>query len=511
MAELTEVQRKLLAEIAEGPAAVHPFQVAHEDHLDDISTLATFGLIIAARGQYHLSLKGLLKSDSPKSSRLLDLMRKVYEAVRQWYKDHRDKQWTTILMAQQLGIEHKDACEAWGLLDSGGFALFGSSGGDEQQGINFTMGDAILRIKTFDKFIEMVQGPPSTPPKNQFVTPPVEPAVPEKPKWSGKKSLGEGGQARTFLVRDRSGNTFVMKELKNLERKDRFVREVQSIKGLQHPNIIRVVDEDLATERPYFIMEFCGQGDIGKHAHIFKANPDHALNVFRQVCEAIAYAHAQNPPVIHRDIKPGNILVRSAAWDIAVSDFGLCFIEDEPRLTETSEAVGARHYMCPELEGGRARQVTPACDVYSLGKLLYWLLSGGIDLPRERHREQDYDLCKTRGDAAYEHFNRLLDRALEPKAGSRVANVGELLLRFEESARLFCHRFNVVEGQSPQRCLYCGIGFYRTVARKAIDVRNFGLQPTGNTDWTIMVCENCGNVQMCRRDLRVTKRQVERP
>jgi serine/threonine protein kinase len=107
-------------------------------------------------------------------------------------------------------------------------------------------------------------------------------------------------------------------------------------------------------------------------------SPIIALELFEQICKGIAYAHSQG--VIHRDIKPDNIFLRTELGPAVVGDFGICFVEqDGTRLTILDEAVGPTMFIAPELEDGRLTNITNKCDTYSSGKLLYWLLSGGTN------------------------------------------------------------------------------------------------------------------------------------
>ena len=125
-------------------------------------------------------------------------------------------------------------------------------------------------------------------------------------------------------------------------------------------------------------------------------------------------AHSQG--VLHRDIKPDNVFLKSATGPPVVGDFGLSiFLETDNRITATQEAVGPRLYMAPELESGRVERVTTAADIYSLGKLLYWLFTGRV-FSREAHREKQWDIKQhwndpfsPNGDSILEHVNFLLD------------------------------------------------------------------------------------------------------
>jgi serine/threonine protein kinase len=108
----------------------------------------------------------------------------------------------------------------------------------------------------------------------------------------------------------------------------------------------------------------------------------------------------------------------------AVGDFGLCFFEETgERFTLLEEAVGPRWYMAPELESGRVGTVLPASDVYSLGKLLYWMLATRI-FARERHRELEYDLSRDPSDFGMRLVYELLDRHCAVARGLGIALQG---------------------------------------------------------------------------------------
>jgi serine/threonine protein kinase len=112
-------------------------------------------------------------------------------------------------------------------------------------------------------------------------------------------------------------------------------------------------------------------GVIGKSADLFA--------VYKAVCAGVAHIHANG--IIHRDLKPENILFIGGTPKVA--DLGLCLIAGLERVTSSLEAVGPRFYMAPELEDGRSLDVTPTADIYSLGKILYFMLSGGRIFSRE--------------------------------------------------------------------------------------------------------------------------------
>jgi serine/threonine protein kinase len=302
------------------------------------------------------------------------------------------------------------------------------------------------------------------------------------------RPLGEGGQSWTYLARRSNGSDqdqYVLKRLKNKERLTRFEREIDALKKLSHPGIIRIEETADLGESPFYVAEYCEKGDLSKSDLSGKPLLDN-LRLFRQVCDALAVVHEAG--IIHRDLKPPNILIRRDD-SIAVGDFGLCLdLSDiEERATLSSEPVGARHYIAPELEGGRAIDPKPSSDVYSLGKLLYYILSGG-SLPRERHTELTYDLRKS--DSApelYFVYDDLFNKTIVPEPHKRYTNARGLLNYVDvviDKIEKGAHVLNLKVGQP---CLYCVVGMYEEHAETAVNVVQ-------------LRCTYCGNVQTFRKN-----------
>ena len=324
-------------------------------------------------------------------------------------------------------------------------------------------------------------------------------------RWQIIRPLVEGGQAHTFLAVDlkASGESqYVLKRLKNLGRIDRFETEVEAVRNLAHPNIVRLLDFDLTADKPYLVTEYCAGGALSAASPFWQDNPSAAFALFLDVCEAVKHAHSQG--VVHRDIKPDNVFLRSGTGPAVLGDFGICYMESGTRVTLTEEAVGPRLFIAPELEDGRADKVTAKADTYSLGKLLYWLLSGGEVFSREKHRESRWDLKRKAensllgwGNIYMEHANRLLDLMItaDPEDRRGVENITILARRAENLIR---KEFNPISRSIPQPCLYCGQGTYRLRVDNSTNVHNFGFQAIGDADWRIFTCNACGHVQAFR-------------
>jgi serine/threonine protein kinase len=215
-------------------------------------------------------------------------------------------------------------------------------------------------------------------------------------RWVLGDSLGSGGQGDVFYATDKSGEiteTVALKRLKNRNRAERFIREIEAIRSVDHQHVIKLIDHSSIgaedKEKPMFIvMPVAAGGDLSKRVLTYKDSLDSTLIVAQQLASALTAAH--NAGVIHRDVKPQNVLFRDGGHHSILTDFGICHIHADERITPIDEAVGPRVFMSPEMEGGRVIEVRPAADVYSLGKLIYYMISGGVMLPREAIHEPQY-------------------------------------------------------------------------------------------------------------------------
>jgi eukaryotic-like serine/threonine-protein kinase len=160
----------------------------------------------------------------------------------------------------------------------------------------------------------------------------------------------------------------------------RFRSERQTLAGLDHPNIVRLLDGGSTREGlPFLVMDFVEGCPIDDYCDQRKLSIDDRLGVFSKVCEAVQYAHRKG--VIHRDLKPGNILV--TAEDLPkLLDFGIAKVLNSDPLsrrtlaTQTGTRCMTPAYASPEQMRGKS--VTEATDIYSLGVVLYELLSGPV-------------------------------------------------------------------------------------------------------------------------------------
>jgi serine/threonine protein kinase len=330
-------------------------------------------------------------------------------------------------------------------------------------------------------------------------------------KWNPVKTLTEGGQAQILLVEDKTdpaGPRAALKAWKNRARIDRFAREVDVTSNLDHPHIIRLIDRNLDIAHPYLVMEYCKRGNF-EEAGVRSLPLVERLRLLAKVAGAVGFAHEKG--IVHRDLKPQNLLVRDNGEPV-VTDFGICFTQDESaRLTVPDEQVGARFYMAPELEGGGpGTSVTAAADVYSLGKVLYWLATGR-HLPREKHREAT-DGWDVSGKPGMPWVYEILDKCLGQDPTERLANGKELSEHLMRAAVLIEKGAHFLDLGVEQECDFCREGRYlfleagETVQQRSDTVRSFGFNAvgsiTGELGLRVLVCDECGHVRLFRPDLR---------
>ena len=157
----------------------------------------------------------------------------------------------------------------------------------------------------------------------------------------------------------------------------RFLREAQTAAQLSHPNIVPIYSVDEVDGLVFFVMALVEGESLGVHLKRERRVPfDFARRVLRDVADALAYAHARS--IVHRDIKPDNILMDRVTGRTLVSDFGIArAAEGDSRLTVTGIAVGTPAYMSPEQAIGE-REIDGRSDLYSLGVVGYQMLTGEL-------------------------------------------------------------------------------------------------------------------------------------
>jgi serine/threonine protein kinase len=251
--------------------------------------------------------------------------------------------------------------------------------------------------------------------------------------------LGSGGQSEVFRVVDLRAEhegEFALKRVYNAKRHARFRREIEAVKGFSHPNIIKLVDhsalDDLEenAEQQFLVMPIAKGGHLGQseRLNLYRNSIEGVVTVSKQLASALQVAHAKD--IIHRDVKPENVLFTGIGYEVWLADFGICLIREEPRITQSPEVVGPRAFMAPELESGGPLEASSAADIYSLGKLIYFMVTGGTILPRERLHEAHYSQVFTKGERY--HFLELLLGRMICRIDQRIKSANEIISELEK-------------------------------------------------------------------------------
>ncbi len=187
--------------------------------------------------------------------------------------------------------------------------------------------------------------------------------------------IGDGGMSTVYLGRQISLQRKVaIKILKKLVTDDkslaeRFVDEAKTVASLDHPHIISIYEaKKLPSGLAYFTMPYLTHGDFGE---IICTNSDHLIELLCQICDGLAHAHKHG--VIHRDLKPDNILFDQFGR-IKIADFGIAISQNAKRQTKETQLLGSAHYMSPEQI--QSRNISYQSDIYSLGCIIYEKLTG---------------------------------------------------------------------------------------------------------------------------------------
>jgi formylglycine-generating enzyme required for sulfatase activity len=207
-------------------------------------------------------------------------------------------------------------------------------------------------------------------------------AYPDVPGYEILGVLGHGGMGVVYRARQLKANRVVaLKMIRAVEHASpaerlRFQIETEAVARLQHPHIVQLYEAGEVRGQPFFSLEFCDGGKLTEQLEKQRPSPREAAELIETLARAMHYAHLRG--VVHRDLKPGNVLLAGAERVAKITDFGLAKrIDAEAHDVSQSGAImGTASYMAPEQAAGKVRDTGPAADVYALGALLYECLAG---------------------------------------------------------------------------------------------------------------------------------------
>jgi serine/threonine-protein kinase len=250
-------------------------------------------------------------------------------------------------------------------------------------------------------------------------------------RYRVERELGDGAMAKVFLARDEELSRLVaVKVLDQSLAADesfraRFSREARVAAGLSHPNIVTVFDVGEAEGQPYIVMEYVEGRTLDDRLRAEGAlPPDEVERIGRQVCAGLEHAHENG--LVHRDLKPGNLIER-VDGTVKIADFGIARAAEETELTEAGTILGTAAYLAPEQADGRP--VTPQTDLFALGLVLHELLSGRRPWEVERLPDLARRLETPPAplpQATPAGLAEAIDRCLEPEPEDRPGSAAEV-------------------------------------------------------------------------------------
>lgn len=255
------------------------------------------------------------------------------------------------------------------------------------------------------------------------------------------KKLGEGGMGEVWQAYEKSSGSvvaikFLKRDLSRVKDVTRFLREIDHLSRISHPNVIRI--RECCTDDLWYSMEYCPDGALADINGIGGRNAKFAATYTLQVAKGLKALHESEPAIFHRDIKPANILI-GADGNLKVADLGLSIAEDETHVTTSNWRTPG--YAPPEQYYDFAG-LDASGDIYSLGAVAYYLLTG-IDQRRPP------DLSPSNVTKA---FAILLARMLAQNKDDRPANLSPVIEVLDAIANpdYITHRLTVLE------CEQCG-------------------------------------------------------
>ncbi len=260
-------------------------------------------------------------------------------------------------------------------------------------------------------------------------------------RYELQEKIGEGGMSLVYKARDKKLNRFIaVKILKhefidNEDIVDKFKKEATAIANLNDPYIVNVLDVGSQEDYNYIVMEYVKGKTLKELIREKGRIPyDLALNFSTQIAKALDCAHKNN--IIHRDIKPQNILVTEEG-SLKVTDFGIAKSTNSSTITNTSNVIGSAHYFSPEQAKGN--YIDSRTDLYSLGVVIYEMVTGRVPFDADspvsvalKHIQEEVVPPKNINSAVPESLNKLILKAMEKEQIKRYQSAKEMIVDLDK-------------------------------------------------------------------------------
>lgn len=364
--------------------------------------------------------------------------------------------------------------------------------------------------------------------------------------WEIVKKIGEGGQGKVYLVRKKSevasenamrtaigrmANNVIFNNAREEEYKDfrrcilemirvedpcnqgalkelhkpedardadlaekRIKGEIEAMSAIEHPNLVKILDVD--PDSQWYVSKYYCNGSLAEENELFRGDVHGSLKAIRPLVEAVAELHKQG--YVHRDIKPHNVFI-GMNNELVLGDFGLIYFTDNQhtRFSSTYENVGSRDWMPPWAMGLRIEDIGPTFDVFSLGKLLWSMISGKPILQLWYFDRPQFNVEELFPKSKHVKFaNPLFSKCIVEEAKDCLPNAEALLDQIDTVLNIIDSGADLIANYVKRHCRVCGIGEYNMIVDgDPTASRNFGIPAAGSRRTKIFTCSNCGHVQ----------------
>src|ERR687895_1474029 len=275
-------------------------------------------------------------------------------------------------------------------------------------------------------------------------------------RYALESKLGSGGMSTVYLARDETLERWVAAKVLHREISDqpdqieRFRREARAVAQVAHPNVVAVIDAGEDLGRPYIVFEYVEGETLKQRIDSAARLPlDEAAAYAIEVGRGLGAAHARR--LVHRDVKPQNVLI-DAEGRAKVTDFGIARQLEQEGMTATGRVIGTTDYVSPEQAMGH--QVDPRSDVYSLGVVLYEMLTGDVPFSADtqvgvamKHVNEELPDVQRRRPELSAATALTIERATTKDPAKRYTSIAEMIDDLETALEVEAARAGSTEGE----------------------------------------------------------------